>query len=130
MAATTDALVLPGSNSALITVPLIDGDEPPHRPKPPVTSTATELQVAPETGSRITFPLIVLLGAVAVLVTPAVAAIPKAAAAPRAGALPAGPGLPERPAPLPSLPKIFPPSPLPHPAMKATTQTVVSICAL
>jgi hypothetical protein len=85
-AASKSALIAPAvapasGNKGLITVPLIFGGEPPQRPKPPAASTTTVLQVV--VGSSTTFPLIVVLGSVGVLVTPAVAAIPNGAANPR-----------------------------------------------
>src|SRR3979411_623583 len=127
MSALTWARVPPGSNSELITVPLIVGGEPPQRPKPPAPSSATALHVAP--GSRITLPLMCVRGAVGVLVVPVVAAIPKAAAAPRLGPAPAGPGPPPAPAPPP---KIFPHAPPPpHPATNAAKKAAANqVCAL
>jgi hypothetical protein len=100
-AASKSALIAPevapaSGNKGLITVPLIVGVEPllPQRPKPPAASTATALHVAPAIGSSTTFPLIVVIGRVVVLVTPAVAAIPNGAANPRfTGARPVAAGV-------------------------------------
>ena len=60
----------------VITSPLIDGAEPPQRPKPGLSANVigTPLHVA--VGFNTTFPSIIVLGAVGVLVIPAVAAIP------------------------------------------------------
>ena len=78
--------VAPASgNRGLITCPLIAGGDPAQSPKPPVASIGTELHMAPVTGCRTTFPLIVVIGTVGVLVTPALAAIAKGAANPRLG---------------------------------------------
>jgi hypothetical protein len=74
----------PGSLRGLITVyPVIIGGKPgpPQAPKSPRPPTVTALHVA--VGSSTTFPLIRVVGAVLVSVTPAVAAIPNVEADPR-----------------------------------------------
>src|ERR1039458_4610762 len=75
----------------VMTRPLMVGGMPAQRPNPPALSTVTALQVW--SGVNTTSPLIWVIGAVMVLVTPAVAAMANGFASPRLMTI-AGPTLP------------------------------------